>query len=135
MRRIRHLIEASIAIAGAAIVFLALILISDANPQIRLGVVLVGILMIEAGVWNLPNYILPDERQYVDLRGKVDEFILLVRALNHAALEARATGAGEARRNVHGILDAMHASVDQMAELAGRTRAEDPLVVPPPEEL
>jgi hypothetical protein len=134
VRRLRHLIEAAIAIAGAAIVFLALVLITDDHPQLRVGIVLLGVLMIEAGVWNLPNYILPSERKYLDLREKVDEFILLVRALNREVLEARAAGTGGSSGKVQDILDAMHASVEQMGELAGRTGEEGPVVVPSPDE-
>jgi len=134
VRRLRNLIQASIPIVGAVIVFLALILISDANPQTRLAIVLVGILIIEAGVWGLTNPFLPSERRYLELRDEVDGFILLVRALNQAGLDARASGTGESWRRVCGVMDEMHASVDHMAELAGKAEGDGPLVVPPPGE-
>lgn len=128
------MIESSIPIAGAVIIFLALILISDEHPLIRLGIVLLGILVIEAGVWKLTSPFLPSERKYLDLREEVDAFVMMVRALNRAALDARAVGDTESWRRVHDILGTMHNSVDHMAQLAGKAEEDDLLVVPPFEE-
>lgn len=134
MRRLREVIESSIPIAGAVIIFLALILVSDHHPLIRLGIVLLGILVIEAGVWKLTSPFLPSERRYLDLREEVDAFIMMVRALNRAALQARASGDIESWRQVHEILGTMHNSVDHMAQLAGKAEEDDLLVLPPLDE-
>lgn len=121
MRRLRILIQSSIPIVGAVIIFLALIFFGDDLPYTRLGIVLVGILVIEAGVWGLTNPFLPSERKYLGLRAEVDDFILLVRALNQTTLDARATGDAETWARVKDILGYMHDSVDDMGELAGKT--------------
>lgn len=134
MRRLRELIESAVPIVGALIIFLALILISDDNPVVRLGIVVVGILLIEAGVWKLTSALLPSERKFHDLRQEVNEFIFAVRTLNEEALEARATGDGESWKRVHEILAEMHGSVDHMGELAGRTEDESAAPAPPPVE-
>lgn len=124
MRRLRNAIQAAIPIAGAVIIFMALIFISDANPQTRLLVVLFGILVIEAGIWKLTNPFLPSERKYLGLREEVDGFIHLVRALNRTSLAARASGDDDDAKAVGEVLTEMHASVDYMAELAGKTDEE-----------
>ena len=123
-RRLRNLIQQWIPIFGALIVFLALLLGSDHHPNIRLAFAMVGILVIEAGVWKLTNPLLPSERKYLGLRAEVDDFILLVRALNRTTLEARATGAEEQWNEFREILGLMHSSVDDMGALAGKTEEE-----------
>ena len=123
-RRIRNLIQEWVPISGALVVFLALLFITDEDPYVRLAIVLVGILIIEAGVWKLTTPLLPNDRKYLGLRAEVDDFILLVRALNRTTLEARTTGDEEPANEVREILDLMHSSVDLMAELAGKTEED-----------
>lgn len=83
-------------------------------------------LLIEAGAWQLATPLLVEERRYTRLREEVDDFIGLVRELNDAAVRARrqeeGAGAGEggAPNPTAEVLEEMHASVDRMAELAGR---------------
>jgi len=134
VRRLRELIETAVPIVGALIIFLALIVISDDNPVLRLGIVVFGILLIEAGVWKLTSPFLPSERKFHDLRQEVNEFILMVRTLNEEALGARASGDAESWKRVHEILTEMHGSVDHMGELAGRTDEENAASTPPPVE-
>lgn len=126
MRRFRKIIDVSIPLLGAVIVFLAVLLISDLNLQARLVTVLVGVLMIEAGVWKLTDPFLPSERKFTDLRAEVDGFIHKVRALNEAALDSGTSDDGESGQSVQSVLESMHASVDHMGELAGRAASEGP---------
>lgn len=123
-RHIRNLVQEWVPTGGAVLIFLALLFGSDHHPYIRLAVVLVGILVIMAGVWKVTNPLLPSERKYMGLRAEVDDFILLVRALNRTTLEARATGAEDEWSEVRELIGVMHASVDYMAELAGKTEEE-----------
>ena len=87
--------DVAIPITGAVIVFLAVILIPDFNLRTRVATVLVGVLMIEAGVWKLTSPLFGSEREYTDLRQEVDRFIPLVRSLNKKAVEARAAGTSD----------------------------------------
>ena len=130
MPRFRKMIDVSIPFVGIAIVFLAVILISDFNLQARVLTVLVGILFIQAGVWKLTTRFLPSARDYTELRQEVDGFILLVRALNTAALEARDTGSEESWSRFVAAMAAMHDSVEHMAELAGKPVGGEPTTVP-----
>jgi hypothetical protein len=91
-----------------------------ANLQLQIIIVLIGVLMIEAGVLKFTNPFLPSERRYEALREEVDHFIALVRDLNGAAVELRATAAIDRQEEVERILLTMHRSVDLMGELAGR---------------
>ena len=131
MQRFRKMIDVSIPLVGTAIVFLAVVLISDFNLRARILTVLVGVLFIQAGVWNLPNALLPSGRKFTELRQEVEGFIVLVRSLNDAALEARDAGTEESWLRFRGATDAMHDSVDHMAELAGKAVGGEPTKVPP----
>ena len=125
MIRFRSLIDGSLAIIGTITVFLAVVLISDVNLQTRIMTVLVGVLMIQAGVWKLTSPFLWNDRKYPELREEVEGFIVRVRSLNDAAVDARDAGTDEPRGRFHGIRDAMHESVDRMAELAGKAVGDE----------
>ena len=112
-------------VMGMIIVFAAVLLIPPANLQIQLVVVLVGVLLIEAGVWGLTNPFLPNERQYVQLREEVDDFIDLVRQLNSAAVD-RGPRREVADKEFNETLEELHASVRKMGRLAGVEVGETP---------
>lgn len=120
MRKIRRIIEVGFPIAGMAVVFGAVLMIPPSTVQLQLQLiaVLIGVLMIEAGVWGLTQPFLPNERKYNALRDAADDFIDLVRELNSAALLDREAD-GETTHEVDASLVKMHAAVDAMANLAG----------------
>ncbi len=124
MRKIRQLIELGLPIVGMIVVFGAILLPTiNLDLQLQVVIALVGILMIEAGVWKLTSPFLPSERKYIALRGEVDRFIDLVRRLNVAALESGGESGGPSL-DLQEALDAMHASVEKMGALAGRETPE-----------
>ena len=129
MRLMRKTVELGMPIMGMVIVFAAVLLIPPANLQIQLVVVLVGVLLIEAGVWGLTNPFLPNERQFIGLREEVDDFIDIVRLLNATAIGSRLSRDG-AEEKFEQTLEDMHASVRRMGRLAG-VEATD---TPPPVE-
>ena len=89
MRKFRRILDIGLPILGILVVFGAVLWpVISLRLQLQVLVVLVGILMIEAGVWKLTSPFLPSERKYNALRSEVDRFIDLVRALNSAALES-----------------------------------------------
>ena len=120
MRTLRKIIEMGLPIVGMVVVFGAILLPTiSLNLQIQVVIVLVGILMIEAGVWKLTSPFLPSERKYNALRRQVDAFIELVRQLNNAAVAAESGEPSGSSTTVSEVLDNMHASVDKMGNLAG----------------
>jgi hypothetical protein len=117
----RKAVSVGISILGAALVFLAIILpqlSGDVGRQVL--VALLGILLIEAGVWKLAERVLPTQRKYHALRAEVTRFLELTKSLNARALEVKAIGSDEAHAAMQEDLQALHATVDRMAEVAGQ---------------
>ena len=104
---------------GMAVVFGGVLFVPPSDLQIQILVVLLGVLILEAGVWGLTGQLLPNERTYVALRDEGNHFIDLIRDLNAAATAKEDREAGAEQRFTE-TLDAMHQSVDRMAGLAGK---------------
>jgi hypothetical protein len=85
---------------------------------------LVGVLLLEAGVWGLVGGVLPSERRHPELREEGDHFLDLVRQLSAAAV-ARDDGT-EDDASYREALAAMHSSVDRMGQLAGKPGLSEP---------
>lgn len=103
---------------------IASVLISDtASIQVQLLLVVVGILLMEAGVWGIARKAISNERQYSRLREEGDHMIELIRKLNGAAV-ARDQGLEDGTR-FRATLEEMHASVRFMAELASHKDGQD----------
>ena len=117
-RSIRRSIDLGLTGLGIGIIFTAVLLSASLTIQMQLPLALVGVLLMEAGVWGLSSKVFPSERRYIDLRAEGDNIIQLIRQLNAAAL-ARDKGADEEGR-FQATLDEMHDSVKRMAELASR---------------
>ena len=107
-------------ILGTLLVFAAILIPSIAlNLQIQIVVVLLGILIIEAGVWRLTAKILPNERKFLALRAEVDSFIDRIRILNAHGTKLREQDTENMREAFRETVDSLHAAVDRMAEVAG----------------
>ena len=121
MRKFRKILAVGFPILGTILVFLA-ILVPAVSLSLRLQVVvvLVGLLIIEAGVWHLPGKVLPNERKYLALRTEVNAFIDRVKLLNAHGVKLRSEDAEATRHAFRETIDALHAAVDRMAEVAGR---------------
>lgn len=111
MRRIRDLVEKGLAVLGVVVVLVPVVTLADSLWQI--GAVVAGLLLIEAGVWNLARPLLPEERRYSALRREVDRFLEDVRELNDRAIEGDRDGVEELRGRLRGRVDAL-------ADAAGR---------------
>ena len=89
------------------------------RKAVCVGVVLIGVLILEAGVWGLTGGILPNERRYLALREEGDHFLSLIRVLNQAAVE-RNLGADGAPQRFREAVSRLHDSVERMASVAGQ---------------
>jgi hypothetical protein len=108
-------------ILGMTLVFAAILVPAiSLNLQVQIVVVLVGLLIIETGVWKLTSKILPNERKYLALRAEVDKFIDQIRVLNAQGKDLRVQETGTSKDSFLETVDALHASVDRMSEVAGR---------------
>jgi hypothetical protein len=103
---------------GIGVIFAAVLLSSSLTIQMQLPIALVGVLLMEAGVWGLASKVFPNERRYLNLREEGDYIIQLIRQLNAAAVE-RDQGK-DVEDAFQATLDEMHDSVKRMAELASR---------------
>ena len=123
-RNIRRSIDISLTGLGIGIIFTSVFLGSFLTIQMQLPIALVGVLLMEAGVWGLSSKVFPNERRYISLRAEGEHIIKLIRQLNSAAI-ARDQG-----RDNEGLfqatLDEMHDSIKRMAELANRVSTDEP---------
>ena len=122
MRAVRKAVEMGLPIIGVVLV-LAAVLFFFHNLYLQIGIVLVGLVLIEAGIWNLASPILPSERKYISLRTEVDSFIKLVRRLNRATLELSGEPTPQNRAKLLQVRDEMIESVKRMEQYAGRADA------------
>jgi len=122
MRWLRKTFDVGLPIVGMFLVFLAALGVEDI--QLRIILILIGLLLIEVGVWKLANPLYPNERRFNHLRVEVDQFITLARELNAAALKARTTHSETLEDQMDSILASMRRSVDRMADVAGRDADE-----------
>ena len=86
--------------------------------------VVLGVCLIEVGIWKLAHKLLPEQRKYHALRAQADQFLTLVRQLNTAALRVKEADTPENRRAVMEIRQNMQHMVDRMTAVAGKTDTE-----------
>lgn len=118
-RRIVRRLEEILPLVGVVVVFASVALLADRWMQVA--GTLVGLLLVEAGIWNLASVVGIRERRYHALRGEVDRFLGLVRTLNRTA-----TGAESDDQETPAVVARMHDAVDRMAAVAaeeGGTRS------------
>ena len=87
MRRLRRSLDIGLPAVGTVLVFGAVVLVYNLTMQIIL--VLLGLVLIDAGIWKLTAPFLPNERRYNGLRAEVKRFLELVRHLNDATLNLK----------------------------------------------
>ncbi len=115
-RNIRRSIDVALTGLGIAVVFSAIILGSSIDIRAQMPIALVGVLLMEAGIWGLAAKLLPNQRKYTKLRGEGDHMLQLIRELNAAAI-AKERGEEDSKR-FQDTLAKMHDSVIKMADLA-----------------
>lgn len=114
-RRIARISDQALPIVGVVVIFAGVAFLHARWMQICAA--LVGLLLVEAGIWNLASVVGIRERRYQKLRNEVDRFLSLVRSLNGTARSAVEHPAA-AREAVDAVLARMHASVDRMGAVA-----------------
>ena len=122
MRSLRKIFDVGLPISGMFLVFLAALGIQDL--QLRIVLLLVGLMFIHVGVWKLANPLYPNERHYHALRLETDRFIALVRDLNQLTMQAKSDDTSEAWQRRDQLVQQMHRCVDTMVALAGRTEGD-----------
>ena len=111
--RWRDVTAQALAVVGVVVVLVPVLTLAESTWQV--GLVVLGLIFIEVGVWRLARGLLPDERRYEVLRREVDGFLDDVRELNDRAVEGDEEG-------VTAIRDRLRDRVDELVEAAGRER-------------
>lgn len=122
MRTLRNVILFTIPVVGMLMVLGAVLVVG--SPGTELVLVLVGLLLVEGGVWRMASSVLPNERRYVAMRAESNRFVAMVRQLNAAAIALRGEETAGARLALEETKRAMHRSVERMAVVAGRSLEE-----------
>jgi hypothetical protein len=86
--------------------------------------VILGVLLIETGIWKLSHKLLHEQRKYNALRAQGDLFLVFVQQLNAASLRLKAQDTPANRQAVENIRQHMQQLVEHMAASAGKTDAE-----------
>lgn len=115
-RNIRRHIDAGLTGVGIAVVFSSIILGTSLDIRAQMPIALLGVLLMEAGIWGLASRFVPNQRKYTKLRGEGDNMLHLIRELNAAAI-AKERGEEDSKR-FQETLAAMHDSVIKMSGLA-----------------
>ncbi len=122
VRMCRQAIDTGLPFVGVLVIVSAVLFVRELLVQ--LPIVMLGILFIEAGIWQLAHQVLPGERTYHALRCEGDQFLGLIRQLNTAALAVQERDTPENHQAFGEVRDAMHQAVERMADVAGKTAAE-----------
>lgn len=115
-KNLRRSIDMGLTALGIAVVFSAIILGDSLDIRAQMPIALVGVLLMEAGIWGLSAKLIPNQRKYTSLRDEGDRMLELIRELNSAAI-AKDRGDEDAKR-FQQTLEAMHSSVVKMSEMA-----------------
>ena len=115
-KNIRRNIDLALTAVGIAVVFSAIILGTSLNVRAQMPIAIIGVLLMQAGIWGLSAKFIPNQRRYTNLREEGDRMLDLIRELNSAAI-AKEIGTEDAKR-FQRTLEAMHSSVLKMSELA-----------------
>ncbi len=89
----------------------------------RVLVAVLGLIVMELGIWQITRLFFPNEREFKPLREETDYFLKLVRRLNELTIRLH-QGSSTAQADIDRLRDEMYHSVDRMYRLAGRTESE-----------
>lgn len=121
MRSIRRFSQFLITAVGAAIVVYAVYQVEPVRERVLYSVL--GLLIMEVGIWQVTSFLFPNERAFRPLRKETDYFLKLVRRMNRAAIAAQ-RGSQNALIEMDHVEQEMYHSIHRMRRLAGQTEAE-----------
>lgn len=118
MKRFIHTLDLLLPLIGVLLILGALL---PNLPSQTVGLVILGSLLILAGLLRVSHHLLPEERRFLALRAETDLFISLLKSLNATAVSLHREDTPEGRREFEQIRAAMYKSVERMGEVAGQT--------------
>lgn len=118
MRSVRRFTQLLLTLSGTGLALYAVMRIDTLYD--RMLVSILGLLLMQIGIWQITASLLPNQREYRPLRKETDYFLSLLRRMNRAAVAAE-NGSSYAAAEVERLHTELHHSVDRMLRLAGRT--------------
>jgi hypothetical protein len=115
-------LDIGLPLAGVVIILSAILFLQEIRSQIS--VVLIGIILIESGIWKISNRILPDDRKFFYLRSEIDTFIILYRQLNSAAVKLNNNNSAENEKVFNNIRDDLENCLERIVETAEKTKKD-----------
>lgn len=122
LRALRKILDIGLPLAGVVVILSAVLFLQEIRSQIA--IILIGIIMIEAGVWKISHRFLSNDRKYNHLRNEIDNFIVLCRKLNTVATELRDEDSSENKENFENIRNDLQDCFDRIIEVAGKTEED-----------
>lgn len=122
-RKLRRALPVVLPVLGVVLILAAVL--QDGSVGAKVLLVVLGLLLMEAGVWRLADPFLPDDRKYTALRSEADRFMALVRQLNTAATALDRRDDQGPRFAISEVEREMHRAVDRMVEVAGQAREDE----------
>ncbi|MBW3554923.1 MAG: hypothetical protein KY466_15540 [Gemmatimonadetes bacterium] len=119
--RIARVLDAGLPTLGVVVVLAAVLAGGGGWGPIWLAVI--GLLMVEAGVWRLGSRIV-HERRYRPLRREVHRFIGLARELHHASAAVDGGGDEAAHQRLEATVASLRGSLDRMIAVAAKTEED-----------
>ena len=78
-RKHRRIIDITLTGLGIGLIFTVALLSGSLTLQVQMPLAVLGVLLMEAGVWGLSNKFLPNERRFSGLREEGDRMLDLMR--------------------------------------------------------
>jgi uncharacterized membrane protein HdeD (DUF308 family) len=111
MRKLRQVIDRFV-VYGGVIVILASIVVTDPSRN-QVVLVLLGLLLVQLGVWRIASRVLPSTRTNQRLRDEVDQFLASVRELYRLANDNQSA-------SFNTLAEGLRGQADGIIEAAGR---------------
>ena len=109
MRRLRQVIDRFV-VYGGVIVTLSAIVVQD-TTRAQVVLVLLGLLLVQLGIWRIASRVLPSTRTNQRLRDEVDQFLASIRELYRLANDNQ-------RANFDTLAEGMRGQADGIIEAA-----------------
>ena len=111
MRRLRQVVDRIVVYGGVIVVLSAIVVVEASRTQVVL--VLLGLLLVQLGIWRMVSGMLPSRRTNQLLRDEVDQFLASVRELYRLANDNQSA-------NFNTLADGLRGQADDVIEAARR---------------
>jgi len=111
MRRLRQVVDRIVVYGGVIVVLSAIVVVETSGAQVVL--VLVGLLLVQLGIWRIASRVLPGTRTNQRLRDEVDQFLAAVKELYRLANDNQSA-------NFNTLAEGLRGQTDGVIEAARR---------------